>query len=449
MSMEHLSIKVENKANRVSQYGRDFLVVPMVIIVPGVLNGSKGPLYYPDEEVSRYPELWDHKPITIGHQDTRDLEVMNRSYVGFLYNTRYDKKLISDGWFDVLRTATLSPTIYNNLTQGIPFELSTGLSVDVVEVQNEGEYAGKIYKGVAKNYRPDHLAVLVDAVGACSIKDGCGVLVNELKTIILNRSPEDIRELSSLLTNLGENEMDREQTINYLVTNCSCWSGEGAREELSKMSDPRLKALYDGTVKAKNDEALLNAAKTGYQGEEGSYKFNEQTKVWEFIKNTKKPEPTPTPNPPNPNPNPTPTPNPNPNPTPPPSAVTKDDIKNALKDLSPADWWAMAPGPVQEEAAEVRRIANEAKSGLVQQWVDNAAPDQKETAKAWAEKQSLETLRTVVNSLPKKVSNNPYENGPDYSGRGGGVQNLDQLQKPEPLGQYEWDFSTPEQSAVR
>ena len=44
---------------------------------------------------------------------------------------------------------------------------------------SKGNYMGKSYTYIAKNYRPDHLAVLPDNSGACSISDGCGVLVNQ------------------------------------------------------------------------------------------------------------------------------------------------------------------------------------------------------------------------------------------------------------------------------
>lgn len=457
MPKEIISFRVDNKASRISQYGREFWVVPISMIVPGVLNGSKGPLYYPPEEVSRYPDLWDFKPILIGHQNTKDKEVMNRTYVGLLQNTRFDKKLISDGWFDVIRTSMLSPTLHNNLLNGIPFEVSTGLSVDIDTVQNQ-EHEGKVYIGIARNYRPDHLAVLLDAVGACSIQDGCGVLFNELDHLILNRSPEEILELTNLLNETRSKKMAKKELVDQLITNCGCgtWT-EQERPMLDKMSDDKVQSLINADIKHKKDQQLLNAAKAGYEGKEGKYVFNEKTQSWEFVANSPNPNPSPSPSPsPTPTPSPTPpptspppspTPSPTPSPSPSPSGVTKQDIQNALKDLTPAEWWQMAPAPVQEEAAEVRRIANENKKELVQQWVDNAAPDQKTQAQAWAEKQSITTLREVTAQLPKKSAvANPYDDIPDFSGRAGGVQNTSNMKKPEPMGRYEWDFTEPAQT---
>lgn len=176
--MEALNAKTNGKAQRRTLYGRDYLVAPMTLIVPGVLNGSQGPLYYPPEEVSKHPEIWNHKPITLNHpaNGANDPDVLNQSQLGFLLNARYESgKLIADGWFDVFRVAQVDKRILGSLTAGHPIELSTGLSVDMDPAQN-GDFNGKAYSAIARNYRPDHLAILPDSVGACSIKDGCGVL---------------------------------------------------------------------------------------------------------------------------------------------------------------------------------------------------------------------------------------------------------------------------------
>lgn len=53
-------------------------------------------------------------------------------------------------------------------------ELSTGLFTDN-EVE-AGTWNGEDFVAIARNYRPDHLAILPDKVGACSIKDGAGLL---------------------------------------------------------------------------------------------------------------------------------------------------------------------------------------------------------------------------------------------------------------------------------
>jgi hypothetical protein len=56
-------------------------------------------------------------------------------------------------------------------------EVSTGLFADCV--MDKGSWNGESYEYVAQNIRADHLAILPDSDGACSVKDGAGLLVNQ------------------------------------------------------------------------------------------------------------------------------------------------------------------------------------------------------------------------------------------------------------------------------
>lgn len=47
--------------------GRDYIVAPLTLIVPGTLNGSQGPLYYPPEELAESASAWNGMPMMIGH----------------------------------------------------------------------------------------------------------------------------------------------------------------------------------------------------------------------------------------------------------------------------------------------------------------------------------------------------------------------------------------------
>lgn len=181
-----MNITVLNAAagsvRRVTRNGRQYFVVPLSMIVPGVLVGSKGPLYYPPDECARNVGSWDGTPIVVYHP-TDPLTGSNVSAkgggtkaIGFLANTKFDGKLRSTGWFDVKAVKAVDKRVYDALVAGTPMELSTGLYTD-----NEpavGTHNGKAYEYIARNYRPDHLAVLPDQRGACSVEDGCGVLVN-------------------------------------------------------------------------------------------------------------------------------------------------------------------------------------------------------------------------------------------------------------------------------
>ena len=165
-------------------HGREYLVAPLTMIVPGVLNGSKGPLLYPEEEVSKNPEAWNNMPIVVNHPTkngspvlARDPEVLERYQIGTVFNSKYNGKLVAEGWFDLERTRKTNIGIYQKLTNNQPIELSTGLYTE--NEPFEGVWNNRAYKYVARNYRPDHLAILLGSRGACSISDGCGVLINK------------------------------------------------------------------------------------------------------------------------------------------------------------------------------------------------------------------------------------------------------------------------------
>ncbi len=179
---------------KVTHNGRDYLVAPASLIVPGVLNGSDGPGYYPPDETSRNVASWDDMPIVVYHptkdgqpiaaQDPQHREHVGKSTVGFLKNTRFKDRLLSEAWFDVAQTQNYDAQLPQwakmmpRLTSNQPIELSTGLHVDRDETPGKCPKTGRAYTWVARNHRPDHLAVLPDQRGACSIQDGCGVVMN-------------------------------------------------------------------------------------------------------------------------------------------------------------------------------------------------------------------------------------------------------------------------------
>jgi hypothetical protein len=162
------------------------------MLVPGVLSGSKGPLLYPADEVRKSPDDWNHIPIVVYHPmkdgkpvSARSPAILSKYGVGFVFHSRTDSKgvLKGEGWLDVEATRRVDKSILDSVQLGKPIELSTGLFVDD-EPAPEGaifnDHRGqRKYVGIARNYKPDHLAILPSGKGACSLADGCGVLINE------------------------------------------------------------------------------------------------------------------------------------------------------------------------------------------------------------------------------------------------------------------------------
>jgi hypothetical protein len=193
VSPSHITANFSNaKVRKASMGGRDYLVAPLTLIVPGVLNGSKGALYYPPEEVAKDPSMWNNTPIVVNHPtqngvgvSAREPKVMHDYCIGSLMRTRvHNGKLKAEGWFDIENTKRIDPRIYQSLLQGQPMELSTGLFTENEEAPAGSHYNGTNYQYIARNYKPDHLAILPDQKGACSMKDGCGMLVD-------NQEPTD------------------------------------------------------------------------------------------------------------------------------------------------------------------------------------------------------------------------------------------------------------------
>lgn len=197
--METLLANVTGKVRRETLNDREHLVAPLSLIVPGVLNGSKGPLLYPPEEIARNPSDWNGMPIVVYHPErngihisARDPQVLNTQGIGTVFNAVADGKLVAEGWFDIEKTRAVDSRVIDALDKGEPIELSTGLfttdePAPEGAVHNDKNGGSKPYTFIARNYRPDHLAILPDRKGACSINDGCGVLVNEEQPGMLRR----------------------------------------------------------------------------------------------------------------------------------------------------------------------------------------------------------------------------------------------------------------------
>jgi len=157
---------------------KDWLVVPMVMLVEGVHTGSCGALYYPKEELEKTPVTWNHKPVVVYHPDgptACDPDVLTSRKVGVIMNTNFeDGKLKAEAWLDPVRIDKIDKRITESIENKQMMELSTGLFTDLDGP--DGDWGSEHYDAIATNYRPDHLALLPDMKGACSMADGAGFL---------------------------------------------------------------------------------------------------------------------------------------------------------------------------------------------------------------------------------------------------------------------------------
>ena len=181
------SIRVETYA------GTEYLVVPIVALVEGVLQGANaaGPELALASEFGRFPEGWNGRPVVMGHPkvngnfvSANSQPVLSQWAYGALYNTLLDgTKLKTECWINLESVneaksddGSIAEQIVNTVERvqnGELVEVSTGL-FSVIEPMH-GVFNGDRYEGIWRNCVPDHLALLAEGdIGACSVEDGCG-----------------------------------------------------------------------------------------------------------------------------------------------------------------------------------------------------------------------------------------------------------------------------------
>jgi len=446
--MEHLIANISGEPRTEYLNGKEHLVVPMVLIVPGVLNGSKGPLFYPSDELSKDPSVWNNVPMVVYHPmhdgkaiSARQPSVLNKSFVGCVFNAKFDGKLVAEGWFDVERTRRVDSRILRSLESHNPIELSTGLRTE--EDPTPGVFNSVKYDAVARNYVPDHLAILPDQKGACSLKDGCGVLINEksagdihkeLSTqlssdafgppekeryvvevfsdyfilyrdgklwrmnykvendvlTILDAKPVEVQLVTSYIPIMENdimaklNQAKRKEIIDDLVANCDCWE-EDDRETLNAFSDAKLTAVSEQSVQYRQRAQVANAAAKGFAAGNTEWSYDE--KKGEFVANVK--------------------------------TQTKEE------------WWAAAPDDIKEVVANAKASEQKSKDAAIEIITANEANTFTEEELQSMKLPQLEKLAALAEKQP--VSN--------YAGAAGGTSKTQQPEKIEPLMPPVMDFS--------
>jgi hypothetical protein len=179
--------------------GKEYIVAPTIMITEGVLNGSEGPLLYQKEEYGKNPLTWNHKPIVLYHPTLNgegttacDPRIIETQKVGLMLNTFYDGRLGTESWLDKEKLSRMDRRVLDDLEAGKSVEVSTGLYHD--RENKPGIFNGKHYTGIVRNIQPDHLAILPNEKGACSLEDGAGLLRNAAATGTEGLSYDDIRE---------------------------------------------------------------------------------------------------------------------------------------------------------------------------------------------------------------------------------------------------------------
>ena len=181
--------KLTNITNEAGDYvlridqleGVNHWVVPVIMMVEGVHNGSRGALLYTAEELGKIPGSWNGIPVIIDHPEEGSANAtpeLTKQVVGRVFNTQMDGlKLRAEAWININRIQNISEEAYNYIKDHRALDVSVGVFSE--EDDEQGVFNNEEYRAIARHLRPDHLALLPHGQGACSWDDGCGVRTNK------------------------------------------------------------------------------------------------------------------------------------------------------------------------------------------------------------------------------------------------------------------------------
>lgn len=180
----HVTQVVGTSTRQETLDGRVYLVARVVPIREAVLNEY----FVPAEEIAAFVDAWNGIPLPIGHPrnaygeyiSAQSPALLSQS-IGQFFHARMDgTRLIGEVWLDMEKCHRLggdAVECVRRILVGEPLEVSTAFFPETDMVS--GTYQGQPYQGIHRHLRPDHLALLPDSVGACSVAMGCGVRTHQ------------------------------------------------------------------------------------------------------------------------------------------------------------------------------------------------------------------------------------------------------------------------------
>lgn len=241
----------------VTRKGKRYLVAPTVALRAGVLNGE----FVPADEVAKYADAWNGRPVPLGHpkQDGQAISANSMDLwdetPAMFWNAHADgDALKGEIWVDIAKASEVggqATQLLQRLRNNEAIDVSTGYFRDLTETP--GTHDGKAYSGIARNLRPDHIAILLNETGACSWADGCGVpRINEAKATETASQSFLSALVRNVLHSLGGKKVDRNKVIEGLVANAQC---KCTKPQLEAMDDATLTAFADSLQPVVNEES--------------------------------------------------------------------------------------------------------------------------------------------------------------------------------------------------
>lgn len=184
MLLETLIANFQDKPRPEVMEGREYLVFKVIPLIEGVHSGNNGPTLYLLEEMKKWIMAWNHKPVVVNHPrdasgqfcSADDPHILSAYKVGVMMANTIEEQFrrqLCEAWLEIARMDAVDSRINEMIEKGMVMEVSTGLFSN--NEDKPGEFKGTKYNQIARDYRPDHLALLPDLVGACSVAKGCGM----------------------------------------------------------------------------------------------------------------------------------------------------------------------------------------------------------------------------------------------------------------------------------
>lgn len=186
--------------------GRQMLVVPVVMLREQVLvcsNCDPGGEYVSASEIAQSAIAWDNRPVTLSHPTEPWTPTNHQNLeVGRIFNVHFQgTALKGEMWLDVLklRGSEEGRVAEQRFRKGEVTEVSTGYFAE--RSARNGSFNNTPYVAEHAGLIPDHLAILVNEIGACSIEGGCGApRLNSAK----EQETNDMDEHKKLLARIAE-----------------------------------------------------------------------------------------------------------------------------------------------------------------------------------------------------------------------------------------------------
>lgn len=241
----------------VTRKGKRYLVAPTVALRAGVLNGE----LVPADEVAKYAEAWNGRPVPLGHPkdagtpiSANSMDVWDETPAMFWGAHVDGDALKGEIWLDIDKATALGGVALQalqRLRNNESIDVSTGYYRDFLT--QPGSHDGKAYTGIARNLRPDHIAILLNETGACSWADGCGVpRINEAKATESASQSFLSALVRNVINSLGGKKVDRNKVIEGLVANAQC---KCTKPQLEAMELDTLVAFADSLRPIVNEDA--------------------------------------------------------------------------------------------------------------------------------------------------------------------------------------------------